>query len=215
MALGASFPPPIYAAYLGLAPMLRYSDKDLMNRVSLLSFFPTTNPPSFVPTLTHSLQPCATQDLPTLNGYLKELNPFLRSIVGIGRSTVWPEFNNFVELCSRIANVIDAKKATLPKRKQKQEETDFVGMENGLDFALGPTCVAMKGEHWQEAWREQEKEDTDFIQRMYRNAMPANNFGWDDVGASGSEVQETNVLDYSLSYPPARTLDYCTIPDTY
>jgi hypothetical protein len=54
MALGASFPPPIYAAYRGLAPMLRYSDKDLMKQVSLLSFFPTTNPPSFVPTLTHS-----------------------------------------------------------------------------------------------------------------------------------------------------------------
>ena len=119
-----------------------------------------------------------------------------------------------MELCHRIANVIDAKKATLPRKMQKQED-EFVGMGNGLEFVLEPTYVAMKAEHWQEAWKEQEKADTDFIRRMYVNAAPPNHFDWDDSGASRSEIQETDVLNYSLSYPQSRTLDHCTIPDTY
>src|SRR6267154_3736543 len=36
MVLAANFPPKLYETYLGLAPMLRYSDAELMKRVSLL-----------------------------------------------------------------------------------------------------------------------------------------------------------------------------------
>jgi hypothetical protein len=118
-----------------------------------------------------------------------------------------------MKLCERISKVMDAKRATLPPNMQKQEEFNFKGMGNGLEFAVGSTWVAMKGEHWQEAWPD--KADTGYIQRMYRNAAPPNNFGWDDAGAGGSEVPETDALGYSLSYPRAKTLDYCTIPDTY
>ena len=59
MALAASFPPKIYEAYQGLAPMLRYSDRDLMKRVSLPSFSqrptrPHSFPPSLTPTVRHT-----------------------------------------------------------------------------------------------------------------------------------------------------------------
>lgn len=90
-----------------------------------------------------------------------------------------------------------------------------MGMENGPEFTLGPTSVPMKADHWQETWRD--TADTVYVRGLYENAQPHSNFSLNDVGASGSEVQtkETDVLGYSLSYPRARTLDYCTIPDTY
>ena len=213
MVLVASFPPKLREAYQGLAPLLGHSNTELMKRVSLLSF-------SQRPTRTHSFppspQPCATQDVPCLKVYLKQINAFLQKVIRIGFSCQWSEFNKFVELCDRIAKVIDAKGGTLsPKKQKKREETGFMGMGNGTELAMGTTWFAMKGEHWEEAW--DDTADTEYLQRMYRNAAPPNNFGWDDGGASGSEVQsqETDALDYSLSYPRARTLDYCTIPDTY
>jgi hypothetical protein len=111
-----------------------------------------------------------------------------------------------MQLCKRIAEVIKAMSATPPP-----------GMGDGLQFAVGPTHVAMKAEHWQEAWGEQA--DTGYIQGLYKNAAPPSNFGWDDVGAGGSGVQseETNLLNESLSYPypPNTSVDYWTIPDSY
>ena len=90
-----------------------------------------------------------------------------------------------------------------------------MGMGKGLEFAVGPNWVAMKGEHWQETW--EDTADTEYLRGMYMNATPPSNFSWDDVRAGRSDVQshETDALDYSLSYPQAKTLDYCTIPDTY
>lgn len=76
----------------------------------------------------------------------------------------------------------------------------------------------MKGGQWQEAWGEQA--DTGYIQGLYKNAAPPSNFGWNDVGAGGSEVQsaESNaLLDESLSYPyhPNKSVDYWTISDSH
>lgn len=214
MALVASFPPKLYETYDRLAPILRHSDAELMKRVSLLpcSSQRPTRPHSFP----RSLQPCAAQNIPYLQAYLKEINAFLRSVIAVGFSCQWPEFNKFMELCQRIAKVIDAKSATLPPKMQiKHEEIGFMGMGNGLEFAVGSDWVAMSGEHWQEAWKD--TADPEYLRRMYRNAAPPSNISWNDVGAGGSEVQseETDALGYTLSYPQARSLDYCTIPDTY
>jgi len=134
----------------------------------------------------------------------------VHGVIGIGRSLQWPEFDNFVELIRRIERVIDVKRTTLPPGMVKQEAVEFNGMGNNLEFAVGQKWVQVKGEHLQEPWRDQAD-----IQQMYRNAAPPSNFGWDDTGAGGSQVEETDALGYSLSYPRARTLDYCTIPDTY
>lgn len=185
MALVAHFPPKLYQAYQGLAPILRYSDAELMKR-----------------------------DIPILDAYLNQLNPFLRGVVSTGYSCQWSEFEKFTELCNRIAKVVDAKRAALSPKMQQGGEIDFVRMRNGFDFAAGSTWVAMKGEHSQEAWKD--TADPEYLRGLYRDAAPPNNFGWNDVGAGSSGVQPvTNALDYSLSYPPARTLDYCTIPNTY
>ncbi len=90
-------------------------------------------------------------------------------------------------------------------------------MGNGLEFELGPDWVAMKGEHLQEAWND--TTDPGYLRSLYTNAAAPSTFSWDDVGASGSgsesQIKETDVLDYSLSYPPARSLDYCQISDPY
>lgn len=134
----------------------------------------------------------------------------------VGFSHDWTEFDKFVELRNRIARAIEAKGPALsPKKQKKREETGFMGMQNGQEFAVGPTWIAAKGEYWQKNW--DDPADTEYIQRMYRNAAPPSNFGWNDVGAGGSVARskETDALDYSLSYPQAKSLDYCTIPDTY
>ena len=212
MALVAGFPVKLYKAYEGLAPILGYSDAELMKRVSFLSLFQRRTHPHSFP---RSPQPRATQDVPRLRAYLKEINAFLRNVVFAGYSCQWPEFNNFLGLCQRIAKVIDGKRASRPQKMEKNEEVDFGGMGNGLEFALGENWVAMKAEHWQEAWKD--TADPEYLRGMYKNAAGPSNFNWDDAGAGGSGVQseETDALDYSLSYPQARTLDYCTIPDTY
>jgi hypothetical protein len=54
MAMAARFPKELHRAYLGLDRILSYTDDDLMMHVSLLPF-PTTNSPSFVPTLTPTM----------------------------------------------------------------------------------------------------------------------------------------------------------------
>jgi hypothetical protein len=147
-----------------------------------------------------------------------ELKPFLRSVNAVGYSRQWSEFNNFAALGKRIKQVIEAKNPTLsPKKQKKHKETGFKGTGNGPEFELGPDWVAMKGEHWQESWRD--TADPGYLRSMYTNAGDPSTFSLDDVGASGSgsdsQIKETDVLDYSLSYPPARSLDYCLIPEPY
>lgn len=90
-----------------------------------------------------------------------------------------------------------------------------MGMGNGPESTFGPTSVPIKADHWQETWRD--TADTVYVRGLYENAQLPSDFSMNDVGAGGSEVQtkETDVVDYSLSYPRARTLDYCTIPDAY
>jgi len=185
-ALAANFPPKLFEAYQGLAPILRYSDSELMKR-----------------------------DIRGLKDYHNQLNAFVLKVIAVGYSCQWSEFNNFIGLRDRIAKVIEAKKATLPQKMQKHIGNEFVGMRNGLEFDCGPNMVAMKAEQWQEALKD--PADSGYIRDMYKNASAPSNFGWYDVGAGGSEVRtkETDVLDYSLTYPQAKTLDYCTIPDTY
>ena len=68
MALVANFPTKLYGAYERVAPILGQSNAELMKRVSLLFFFPTTNPHSFVPNFTpttcytgYSLLKCVSQ----------------------------------------------------------------------------------------------------------------------------------------------------------
>lgn len=212
MALVAlTFPPKLSAVYEELVPMLDYSRPELMKTVSLLSvFFPMTNPHSShsfpTPTLSPN-KPRATQDIPRLNSYLKDLNTFLIDVIHNGLSQEWPEFNAFVQLCHRINEVIHAKKAKMSPQKRKQyEEVGCMG--NGLEFSLDSKSVSMKGKHWQRVWRDTENAET-------VNRRPTN-FGWNDAGASGSRVSPpdtTNALDFP--YPRARTLDYCTIPNTY
>jgi hypothetical protein len=64
MALVAHFPPKLYQAYQGLAPILRYSNAELMKRVSLPSFSQRpTRPHSFPPSrhIGHSHFKCLSQ----------------------------------------------------------------------------------------------------------------------------------------------------------
>ncbi|KAI0274552.1 hypothetical protein BGY98DRAFT_53237 [Russula aff. rugulosa BPL654] len=103
MVLVASFPPKLHEAYQGLAPLLGHSNTELMRR-----------------------------DVPCLKVYLKQINAFLQKVIRIGFSCQWSEFNKFVELCDRIAKVIDAKGGTLsPKKQKKREETGLWGWGMG------------------------------------------------------------------------------------
>ena len=175
--------------YQVLAPIVDYSDAKLMEHVSVTLLFPTTNSPSHsFPLLTH-IRLCATQDIAGLNMYVTNIKAFTRNIVSFfGHSCQWPEEKKFVRLCERIVKVIDAKKAALPPKMPS-------GEESWTDVA-----------------------DRKYLQDLYRNAAPASNFGWDDVGAGGSDVQSQETpLDYSFGYPypELRSIDYCTIPDKY
>jgi hypothetical protein len=117
------------------------------------------------------------------------MKAFTQTLVSVfGHSCQWPEEKKFLELRERIAKVVDAKKAALPPKMPP-------GEESWTDIA-----------------------DRKYIQDLYRNAAPPSNFSWDDVGAGGSDVQSQETpLDYSLgySYPQPRSIDYCTILDTY
>jgi len=185
MAMAARFPKELHRAYLGLDRILSYTDDDLM-----------------------------MHDIYGLNGYIKDITALLRGVMGLGCSGQWPHYNYFAKICLRIKEIMDAKRAALPLKMQKEVELGLERMGNYNPFPLGPDLVAMKGEQWQETWKDS---DSGYIQSMYRNAAHASNFSLDDVGASGSEekLAESSALDYSLSYPRARTLDYHTIPDTY
>ena len=134
--------------------------------------------------------------------------------VRIRYSCQWAELNNFADLRERIKRVINTKNATLPSKPkmQKHEKTELKG--NVLESGVGPKWIPDKPEYWPEALKG--IANTEYIRRTY-DAAVSEDFDWDGVGAGGSEVQskETDVLDYSLSYPQARSLDYCTIPDNY
>jgi len=124
-------------------------------------------------------------------------------------------FNTFHKLCQRVTILMDAKRTGVhPKKMEREEVIDYNGMGNGPDFALGENWVAMKGEYWQEAWKD--TADTGYLQQMYRNAAAPSVFSWEDVGAGGSEVPSKDnpecarPVQYTMS-----SLDYCVFPDTH
>jgi hypothetical protein len=106
----------------------------------------------------------------------------------------------------RVLKVVEAKNATSSQRWP--EYVSDIDMRNvpGLEFAAvpGSTWVAMTGEEWQKTYKDSSGvADTDFLQRMYKNAMPT--IDWDGMGAGASGEQlesesEQSSLDYTL-YP--------------